>query len=199
MQLLPSFRKRNNLLSIAALGAGAFFLQGCGLESLQFAACNVNGDPHCFQEAAVQSDDADNCDTVAQKQEFKQVGSNPPRDKCVVMVAANNEDPSTCKKTQGGMYSYNEADCLKGIADSARDPSVCSKLGDANMAACVQSATQNTYDDIDEFSKKPKKTQADIAEIQRKMDELQKLNGMMTNIMKEKFETEKAVISNLRI
>lgn len=199
MQLLQRLPNRNNLLTLAALGAAVAFLPGCGLSDFEFAVCDVNGDPHCFQEAAVQSDEADNCDTVAQKEEFKKVGSNPPRDKCVVMVAANNENPATCKKANGGLYSYSEQDCLQGIADTAQNPATCKTLGEAFMSTCVNSATKSTLDDIDEFSKKPNKTQDDIVIIQQKMAELEKMNEIMSNIMKAEFEMKKSAVGNLRI
>lgn len=198
MQLRHLLQRQYNLLAIVALGVAVTFLPGCDLVDLQIATCDVSGDPHCFQEAAVQSENADNCDTVAQKEEFKKVGSNPPRDKCVVMVAANNEDPTTCKKAQGGLLSYSEQDCLKGIADTASRPDTCKTLGQQYIEVCVNSVTKNTIADIDEFSKKPKKTDEDVQILQQKMKDLEKMNEMMTDVIKAEFEMKKAIVANLR-
>lgn len=198
MPLVSLFQKRNNLLAVAAISVATTVLTGCGVPGLFQTACSTTNDPHCFQEAAVQSGDVNNCDTVAQKEEFKKAGSNPPRDKCVVMVSANNEDPSTCKKAKGGLLSYSEQDCLQGIAETASNPSTCKTLGDQYTATCVNSVTKNTYDDIDEFAKRPNKTDADIQTLQQKMMELEKMNEMMSNVLKVQFDMKKAAVSNLR-
>lgn len=177
-----------------------FVFSGCGLSDLTQVACQSSGnDPHCSQEAAVQSDVADNCDKVAQKEEFKALGSNPPRDKCVVMVAANNEDPAKCDNVKGGTMSYTKEDCLKAISDTAHDPATCSKLGGADVGSCVNNVAQKTFDDIERLKNMKIKTAQDVQELQANLDKLQKTQEMLTNINKTKMEMERSVVQNFRI
>ena len=181
------------LLSIASL----FLFSGCGLSDLTKATCDISGgDPHCSQEAAVQSNDADNCDTVAQKEEFKKAGSNPPRDKCVVMVAANNENPETCNKVKGGLMSYTKQDCTQAISDTAREPSTCPKLG-GDVASCINKVAEKAIIDAEQLTTMKKKTPEDIAEVQRRLEELRKTNEMLSNVYKVKAETALTAIKGL--
>ena len=192
-------QKPFNALAVGVLGTVLLSLPGCGI-SLPSVACDVTGgDPHCNQEAAVESGNADNCDTVAQKEEFKKVGSNPPRDKCVVMVSANNEDPKTCKKAQGGLLSYSEKDCLEGVAETAHEPATCSTLGGEYAKVCANSVAKKTMEDIDEFNKKPKRTAEDIRIMQLKMQQLGKMQQDLTEIIKAEYEMKMTVVKNLRI
>lgn len=191
------FRKPN--AGIAALSFASLFLfTGCGLSNVTAVACDVSGkDPHCSQEAAVQSDNADNCDSVAQKEEFKKLGSNPPRDKCVVMVAANTEDPSACDKVKGGLLSYGKEDCTKAIADTATDPTTCTKLaGDA--AACANKVAEKTYKDIETVKNMKQKDERDIQQLQKTMNDLQKMNEMLTNVNKAAQEMQMTAVRGLR-
>ncbi len=190
---------KSNVLLPLLLAASMFSFAGCGVADLVQIACDASsGDPHCTQEAAVQSDVVENCDKVAQKDEFKQFGSNPPRDKCVVMVAANNEDPAKCDNVKGGVMSYTKEDCLKGITETARDPATCSKLGSKDLGACINSVAEKTFADIDKLKDMKSKTKQDIAELQSKMSDLSKQAELLTNINKSKYDMQRGVIGNLR-
>lgn len=200
MANLPQrLQTRSNVpLAIMAL-ASALLLSGCGVSDLTEVACQYSGDdPHCAQEAAVQSGDADNCDNVAQKEEFKKIGSNPPRDKCVVMVAANNEDPAKCDNINGGLRSYTKEDCLKAISDTARDPQTCSKLPNTDLGSCINNMAQKTFDDIDKLKDMKIKTKQDQQVLQQRMRDLEKMTEMLNSMNKSRMDMEKSAISNLR-
>ena len=151
MEHLQQPRKQTPKASLLGLAfASILFLNGCGLSDITQVACDTTGkDPHCSQEAAVQSGETENCDNVAQKEEFKKVGSNPPRDKCVVMVAANNENPEQCNNVKGGVMSYTKEDCLKAISDTAHNPSTCTKLGGSDVPTCINNVAEKTFNDIE--------------------------------------------------
>lgn len=200
MEHLPQQPKSTPKAPFLALAfVSVFFFSGCGLSDLTQTVCDTTGgDPHCSQEAAVQSGEAENCDRVAQKEEFKQVGSNPPRDKCVVMVAANNEDPEKCNNVKGGTMSYTKEDCLKAISDTAHNPSTCSKLGGLDIPTCINNVAEKTFNDIDRLKNMKTKTAQDIKELQEAMAKIQQSNEMLSNINKERINTQQAVIRNLR-
>ena len=65
-----------------------FVLTGC-VGELQAVLCDFfpDGD-HCYQSAAVQSGDMKECEKILGEQ-FKDIGSNPPRDKCYLQIAEN--------------------------------------------------------------------------------------------------------------
>lgn len=190
-------KKHNSFLALFA--ASAMILPGCGLADATQTACIFTGnDPHCEQEAAVQTGNADNCDRVEQKEEFKKIGSNPPRDKCVSMVAANNEEPATCDKVKGGPLSYSKEDCMKGIADTARDPDTCSKFEKPDMASCVNGVAQKAIEDGKKLEKMASRKERDIKELQEKMNKIQKLNEMLSGLVKTQFDTQRQIVNNLR-
>lgn len=193
-------QKLSHSISLPLLAVVSTFLfTGCGISDLTQIACDVSsGDPHCSQEAAAQSDLAENCDKVAQKEEFKKLGSNPPRDKCVVMVAANTEDPAKCDKVKGGPMSYTKDDCIQAIADTARDPATCSKLGSGDMGTCINKVAEKTFADISKLKDMKTRSKEDIAELQSKMNQLAKTNEMLTSINKTTYDMQRAVISNFR-
>ena len=194
-QILP----RNNAPFVSVFIFSALLvLPGCGLSDLTQAACTTTGGAsHCFQEAAVQSGDEANCDNVAPIAEFK--NSNPPRDKCVVMIAANEGDPSICDKTKGGIGSYGKEDCVKAIADTTRDPEVCKKLEGNTVSTCMNSAAQKTIDDVEKLKTMKIKNPEDVKEVQQQLEELRKTNEMLTEVMKVKVDAELSVVKNFRI
>ncbi|MBP9864646.1 hypothetical protein KBC54_04330 [Patescibacteria group bacterium] len=188
----------NIFLPLLAVVSMSFF-SGCGVADLVQIACDASsGDPHCTQEAAVQSDTVENCDKVAQKEEFKKFGSNPPRDKCVVMVAANTEDPAKCDKVKGGAMSYTKEDCIQAIGDTARDPATCSKLGSGDIATCINKVAEKTFADITKLKDMKSKTKEDITELQNMMNELAKTNELLTSMNKTTYDVQRGVIGNLR-
>ena len=173
-------------------------LPGCGLADVTQEACTIGQDSvHCMQEAAVEAGDVAKCDSIAQREDFKALGSNPPRDKCVVMVAANNEDPSVCKNIKGGAMSYSTADCTKAIADTARNPDTCGKLG-GDQGSCANTVAQNVFDDVAKLQKMTKPLTQDVKEVQDNLAKMQKMNEMLTNINKAQLDASMAVVRNLR-
>ena len=173
-------------------------LPGCGLSDVTQEACLIGQDSiHCMQEAAVEAGDPAKCDSITQREDFKALGSNPPRDKCVVMVAANNEDPSVCKDIKGGPMSYTGADCTKAIADTARNPDTCGKLG-GDQGTCANNVAQNVFDDVAKLQKMTNPRTQDIKEVQDNLAKMQKMNEMLTNINKANLDANMAVIRNFR-
>lgn len=176
-------------------------LPGCDfLAGLTSYACLVSPDaPHCYQDAAVQSGNPDDCNKVAQKEEFKELGSNPPQDKCKMMVAANKEDPKICGTLKGGLMSYSKEDCEKTIAETATKPVTCSSLQGDSAATCVNQVTEKTLAEIDVLKADSDKSPEKIQALQSKMDELSKMQQMMTDVMKAQYDMQRAAIQNLRI
>lgn len=154
-------------------------LSGCSLlGSLTEMGCSLEPDgkakAHCYQEAALQKNDENVCDKAPQGKEFKDTGSNPPKDKCYYMVAENKQDPDICNKIQGGMMSYTAAECQGSVA--------------GNIAT-----------DINDKLRPDKEPSAEeLAEIQAKMETVNRFYGMMNDIGKTNHDANKALISNLK-
>ena len=197
---MPSLLPRNkfrHFLPVLALPV-AFLFGGCDISDLTASTCGLSSDAaHCNQEAAVEANNEKDCDKVAQKEEFKKFDSNPPRDKCIIMIAANSEDPSKCNAIKGGVMSYSKDDCNKAIADTARDPNTCSKLG-GDVAGCVNRVAEKTFNDIDRLNKMSKKSDQDIQDVQKVMADMQKMQEMMSNINKSNYDTKMSIVRNLR-
>lgn len=89
--------------------------------------CNFAGeqDYHCYQWFAVHEENPDDCEKVNQAEKFKDVGSNPPKDKCYLMIAEKTGDPSGCSEIKGGSMSYTVQECVWRAAVTARDPDIC--------------------------------------------------------------------------
>lgn len=75
-----------------------------------FCMMDASDPDHCYQAAAVQSSDPEDCDNV-KGAGFS--GSNPPKDKCYLQIAGNTGDPSVCASVQGGFMSYSEEECVR--------------------------------------------------------------------------------------
>lgn len=180
--------------------ASAVVLPGCDfVAGLTGFGCRFSADsPHCYQDAAVQSGNPADCDKVAQKEEFKKLGSNPPQDKCKMMVAANKEDPSICNTLKGGPMSYTKEDCQGTVAQTATKPETCSAMAGDLAGTCVQNVASKTFDEVDALANKPNKTQEEIQALQQKMEKLSRFNQMMTNVMRADYEAKKSLIGNLR-
>lgn len=103
----------------------SFFLSGC-IGIFDFV-CEFTGDNdyHCYQWFAVQEEDPDMCTNVNQAEKFKNGGSNPPRDKCYLMIAEKTGDPSGCSNIKGGMMSYTVQECIWKAAVASRNPEIC--------------------------------------------------------------------------
>lgn len=115
------------------------FISGCSLLGwLEGNVCDVTPDSeHCFQGAAVDEGSADACAKVKQPAKFKDMGSNPPKDKCYLMVAENTGDLEACNKIAGGLMSYTREECILGAAVANENPSGCQMLSGGDRAQCV--------------------------------------------------------------
>lgn len=191
---------KSNLAAAAFLLAGAVTLPGCDfVAGLTRFSCVMSGDPvHCMQDAAVQSGNPDECNNVAQKEEFRSMGSNPPRDKCVMMTAMNSEDPSMCSKVKGGAMSYSKEDCEQSVAENATKPSTCEQLSGSIGSTCADKVTEQTTAEVSALLNKPDMTEADIQAAQKKMDDISKLESLMSDLARSQYVMQKTAISNLR-
>ncbi|MFZ5392401.1 MAG: hypothetical protein ACOZAR_04410 [Patescibacteria group bacterium] len=73
---------------------------------------------HCFQRAAVMDGNPDLCEEIEQPAEWKKAGSNPPKDKCFLMIAEKTGDESACQYIVGGFGSYTKEECYQAAAKS---------------------------------------------------------------------------------
>lgn len=108
----------------------SFFLSGCDsiLWFIWQKMCDLAPDSdHCFQWSAVQSGSPDACERIKWTK-FKDIGSNPPRDKCYMTIAMNKWDYSICNKISWWMMSYTKDECISETAIKKDDPAWCSKL-----------------------------------------------------------------------
>jgi len=111
-----------------------FLLTGC-VGELMGVMCDFfpDGD-HCWQGAAVQEGKNEECEKIEGKG-FS--GSNPPRDKCYLMIAENTGDLSACEQIEGGPMSYTREECILGASIKNEDPSGCKKLEGSDRERCV--------------------------------------------------------------
>lgn len=191
---------RDRLLPLAVVGT-ALTMVGCTnlTEGATDMACKFSEDSvHCKQEAAVQSGDPAKCDKIGQKAEFKDVGSNPPQDKCIMMVAANKEDPGTCDRIKGGIGSYSKEDCLDGIAKTASKPDTCAKLSGDMAAKCAGNVGAGLQAQMQTEQAKTNPDQAKLVELQNQLRDLQKLNEMLGNTMKAGQDMQRGIIQNIK-
>ena len=105
---------------------------------LEGDTCDINTDPHCNQGAAVDQGDDTDCAKIKQPADFKSVGSNPPKDKCYLMIAENTDNFDACDKIQGGMYSYTREECILDTAEANQDPAGCQKLTGGDKTQCAE-------------------------------------------------------------
>lgn len=194
----PNLKPSLGILPLLAVSA--LVLPGCDyVAGLASFSCQFSPDsPHCYQDAAVQRGDPSKCDKIEQKEEFKKAGSNPPQDKCKMMIAANKEDPSICGTLKGGVMSYSKEDCEGTIAETATKPSTCSAMGGTAAGTCVTKVTEKTMAEIDVLNASADKSPEKIQELQKKMDELSKMQQMMTDVMKAQYDMQRAAIQNMR-
>jgi hypothetical protein len=108
----------------------SLLLSGC-LGDIMEIFCEVGPDPdHCYQAAAVQESDPDNCERIA-GEGFS--GSNPPKDKCFLQIAGHTGDPTACDGVEGGFMSYSKEECLE---NAFRNHSVEDCVQAQDEAAC---------------------------------------------------------------
>lgn len=138
---------RKTLIVLAVLP-----IAGCGLDDLIAVSCLFmsNGD-HCYQAAAVQGADSDECEKVSGK---GFAVSNPPRDKCYLQIAENTGDYDVCAKIKGGPMSYTQEECVTNIALKNVDPEGCKRLTGPELKRCKEtigdSITSDKLKDIND-------------------------------------------------
>jgi hypothetical protein len=172
------------ILAIALL----LILPGCDLiPELTELLCDINPDSsHCYQQAAVGSGNSDKCAKVTAPPEYKKMGSNPPKDKCYLMVAQETGKYADCSKIAGGYGSYTKEECISGIATDKMDVKGCSKLSQAEQQKCTSTissrVTSSSLKDMDtqisdlkdKLASDPtdSKTRAELSTLQTKKDDL---------------------------
>lgn len=92
-------------------------LPGCLGQALSiFCPYWTDNAGHCYQRMAVLDANPDLCEEIAQPDEWKKAGSNPPKDKCFLMIAEKTGDPSSCNYIVGGLGSYTKEECYQAAA-----------------------------------------------------------------------------------
>ena len=130
--------KPNPMVKFAALLALPLIAAGCNLiGGSEDLACLMSSDPHCYQNVAVSEGDADVCAKVKQPEQFKDMGSNPPQDKCYLMEAQNTDNLAACDKIKGGLMSYTREECILEASVANQDASGCQKLTGQDKADYV--------------------------------------------------------------
>lgn len=141
--LLYGFLKKvkgDKVLMIGFMVGASMMLSGCDiLHWFTFTSCSYSSDDvHCYQEVAVSSGDADECDMIPQKEGY--TSSNPPQDKCHLMIAENTGDPTACNDMKGGFGSYTRDECLENVFANG-SPDDCAGL--PNEKECRDMYAQN--------------------------------------------------------
>lgn len=104
----------------------SFFLTWCG----DPYGCEGEDQPHhCYQEKAEEDGDAEVCSYIGnEKAKELWVKSNPPKDKCYIMVAKKNGDFSVCDNVKGWEMSYSKEDCIFEVINENGDIDGCDRL-----------------------------------------------------------------------
>ncbi len=124
-------------VALLAVLPSSLLLSSC-LGDIMEIFCEVGPDPdHCYQAAAVQESEPDNCDKIA-GEGF--TGSNPPRDKCFLQIAGNTGDPTACDEVEGGFMSYSKEECLE---NAFRNHTVEDCVNAPDEAACRAAWARN--------------------------------------------------------
>ncbi len=118
-------------------------ISGCNfLNQLLGLVCEYGSDKtHCYQEQAVGSGDTKNCDKVPPKEGF--TTSNPPKDKCHLMIAENSSDLTACDGMKGGLSSYTKKECQENVLKN-NDPDKCINAKDEQV--CRDAYAEKTGD-----------------------------------------------------
>ncbi|MFA5948345.1 MAG: EscF/YscF/HrpA family type III secretion system needle major subunit, partial [Candidatus Gracilibacteria bacterium] len=186
--LLTSFRKKKATETIAKQVAmilillSPLLLSGCTLiGDITQAGCGFAGGgkdaAHCYQEAAAQKNDERVCDKAPQGAEFKDLGSNPPKDKCYYMVAENKRDPEVCKNIKGGSLSYAINECASTVLDSS-EKFINEKLKKADDGKNLSSE--------------------ELLQVQQQMAQYNKMADIMSNMTKSIHDMNAGMVRNLR-
>ncbi|HOX61172.1 MAG TPA: hypothetical protein PLV72_04175 [Candidatus Magasanikbacteria bacterium] len=150
--LLVKLLKKKNLASktilILFIITAPVLLTGC-VGDIMGIVCDFLPDAdHCLQGAAVQEGDDSGCEKIS-GEKFKDVGSNPPRDKCYLQIAENTGNLEACKKIKGGPMSYDKDECILNTALAYENPAGCKMLSGANKSKCLaEFGARTTYDKV---------------------------------------------------
>jgi hypothetical protein len=132
-------------LKILILLLAPFMLSGCLGDFIELSCLFVPDPDHCYQAAAVQNADPYGCEQVSGA-DFK-TGSNPPRDKCYLMIAENTGDYNACNFIVGGLMSYTKEDCIYAAAIKNEDPTGCQMLKGLAFENCKNDVGQTITTD----------------------------------------------------
>jgi len=180
--------------------ASSFVLVGCDpVVGIARFMCAFDPDPvHCRQEASVEANNEKDCDNIGQKAEYAKFGSNPPQDKCYMMVAANQQDPAACDRIKGGVGSYSKEECLDGIAKTATSPDTCGKLTGQAASTCASNVSTGLQAQIQAENAKSNPDQAKLQQLQADMAKISKTLEMITNLQKTQNDMQNSAVKNLR-
>ncbi|PIR48899.1 hypothetical protein COU80_01815 [Candidatus Peregrinibacteria bacterium CG10_big_fil_rev_8_21_14_0_10_55_24] len=139
------------LLRFSVLCIAPLFLSGC-LGELMAVTCDFLPDAdHCYQAAAIQAGQVEECEKI-EGEGFQ--GSNPPRDKCYLLIAENTGDYGACDQIRGGPMSYTREECILGAAVKQSDPAGCKKLSGSSFEQCKEQVGGNiTAESLEEITK----------------------------------------------
>jgi hypothetical protein len=147
---------------------------------------------HCFQGAAVQGSNPDLCEKIKVPEKFKDTGSNPPKDKCYLMIAENTGNYDVCKKIKGGLYSYTQEECFTDIAVQKEDPAGCKKMTGTAFEDCKSKVaplmTADKLTDVNDQISTLKSTvgkDPDDAAAKQRLADLEKKKKDMLDVMSE--------------
>lgn len=112
------------------------FLSSC-LWALTDIFCDmwlVENLDHCYQGAAIQEGDREECEKI--KWEWF-VGSNPPKDKCYLLIAENTGELGACDSIEWWNMSYTKEECILNTSKLHNNPSWCMQLTWEAKADCI--------------------------------------------------------------
>jgi uncharacterized coiled-coil DUF342 family protein len=181
--------KKSRIILIPALLIAMLFITGCDwLSFFMEIGCIFSADSaHCWQSAAVQGSDEEECEKIKPPEAFKSSGSNPPKDKCYLMIAQNTGNYDTCSKIKGGPGSYTKEECIQGIAVENVDPAGCRKLNGAALTACKNAIspliTGDKITDLDDKIKSTTDRLKDNPDDKELKDELNKLRNQRNDLL----------------
>lgn len=113
----------------------SLILSGCVGDWMSLI-CDISPDSdHCYQGAGVQEGDFAECEKI-KGEKFKSGGSNPPRDKCYLMIAENTGNLEACKHIRGGLMSYTQEECILGASIKNELPGGCKLLFGSAASEC---------------------------------------------------------------
>jgi hypothetical protein len=126
------------------LALAPFLLAGCVGDLIELSCLFMEDRDHCYQAAAIQKADPYGCEKVSGK-DFK--GSNPPRDKCYLLIAENTGDYGPCEFIKGGPLSYTKEECIMSVAVGTDDPAGCKKLSGQDLSSCREQVSASITSD----------------------------------------------------